>query len=266
MTYSTCSNIRSQRASWEREAPSEPRSSLRRRSGFTLVEMLVVMGILLALLGILLPAVNRAYKQGLRMRMAADMVSIATALESYKADHGFYPPVTVNGSTEGAKVLLRALIAPADVAVDGYDGLGFRTRPAVNGVPQGKPYGPYLKSDTLKWSSATAGAELLDRYSKPILYFPGKQGIDPSRSPGHVVNGGMFDPRHNSVINVSDLRRIAGDTNANGLADVTESPFRGPFLLVSSGPDEVYGPKNAGQPFGPANRCDDVANFSRGEY
>src|SRR4051812_31455670 len=100
-------------------------------SGFTLVEMLVVIGIIVLLIGLLMPMISRAYRNAERAKVAGDMQAITTALEAYKQDMNQYPPVVNNN---GAQVLLQALLAPDSAAVDGADGFGFRPRLAVNGV------------------------------------------------------------------------------------------------------------------------------------
>src|SRR4051812_6524170 len=72
--------------------PTTHRSARSRRSmGFTLVELLVVIGIIMTLAAILLPALNTAYRNASRARMAGDLQAIVTALEAYKADFGDYP-------------------------------------------------------------------------------------------------------------------------------------------------------------------------------
>jgi len=60
--------------------------------GFTLVELLTVIGIISLLVGILVPALHIAR---LRAREASDRAtlnSISMALETFRNDHGFYPP------------------------------------------------------------------------------------------------------------------------------------------------------------------------------
>src|ERR1700722_5023412 len=66
-------------------------SHLRRSSGFTLVEMLVVIGIIVLLIGILAPALNIAYTHAIRNRMQLDIQSISAALEVYNGDMHGYP-------------------------------------------------------------------------------------------------------------------------------------------------------------------------------
>ena len=66
------------------------------RQGFTLVEMLVVLGIIAVLVALLMPAVMSAVNNGRRARIGVEISQLANAVEAYKQKHGDYPPTFRN--------------------------------------------------------------------------------------------------------------------------------------------------------------------------
>src|SRR3712207_3654893 len=79
-------------------------SSGRRRGGFTLVEMLVVIGILAVLASIVIPMVRGAIRRASRVALQADIQGIAAALEEYRRDHGDYPRTTFDTTANLAEM------------------------------------------------------------------------------------------------------------------------------------------------------------------
>src|SRR4051812_41748516 len=80
----------------------------RRRGGFTLIEMLVVIGIIVLLAGLTIPMVVKARRSAGRTKLASDFGTISQALEEYKNTFGDYP--RVEQPNTGFAVLGRALI------------------------------------------------------------------------------------------------------------------------------------------------------------
>jgi prepilin-type N-terminal cleavage/methylation domain-containing protein len=61
-------------------------------TGFTLIELLVVIGIMALLAALLLPVAAAVKKRQYLNHAQAEMVSLETAIDRYKAAYGFYPP------------------------------------------------------------------------------------------------------------------------------------------------------------------------------
>src|SRR5437867_3853634 len=63
----------------------------RHYNAFTLIELVVVVGLILVLTGLVLSTVGYARKKGARARAETEIAAMSAALESYKADNAAYP-------------------------------------------------------------------------------------------------------------------------------------------------------------------------------
>ncbi len=65
--------------------------SARVSCGFTIVELLIVISVIIILAGLVLGTAGYVQKKGARSRAEAEIAAMSAALESYKADNGIYP-------------------------------------------------------------------------------------------------------------------------------------------------------------------------------
>ncbi|MCE5340378.1 MAG: type II secretion system GspH family protein [Planctomycetaceae bacterium] len=87
----------------------------KRKSGFTIVELLTVMAIIAILMGLLLPAMQAVRKLAKDVSQKAQFKTIEAALEAYAGENGTYPessvsPTIVTKATVGAHKLAEALV------------------------------------------------------------------------------------------------------------------------------------------------------------
>src|SRR5947199_10238951 len=67
------------------------RRSERGYNAFTLIELIVVVGVIIILTGLVLSTVGYARKKGARARAETEIAAMSAACESYNADNGIYP-------------------------------------------------------------------------------------------------------------------------------------------------------------------------------
>lgn len=215
--------------------------------GWTLIEILVVVGIIAVLIGILIPALSRGRQSAEIGATKQLMAGLGTALNLYRNDSALgnaFPPSasskmsgtmfgkasTSYSSWNGGEILAQALLGY--LADDGKTGLGF-TR---SGAASGTAYGPYMSPDTYEVGAGPNGKVFRDQWDGAISYYRASpQPADTSKTYSLWGTGGT-----SSVVrfNKDDNEDIASDPLMDQQLSVDQpSLLAAPFLLYSKGPD-----------------------------
>lgn len=100
----------------------------RRKRAFTIVELLTVMSIIVILIGLLVPALNKARRYATLVRQKAQLHSMDAAIELFNNECGGYPPSdAMDGRLTGAKEAYCGAMKLCE-ALMGQDLLGFHSR------------------------------------------------------------------------------------------------------------------------------------------
>ena len=148
------------------------------RAGFTLTELLVVLGIIAILAGILTPSLMAMRKKAQRNEAALRIQRIEVALGSYQGDFGDYPPTSIdeeytdftiggNGVNDGAESLLGHL-ATQD---QGGPYLGDVPEEWIENTDEDAVGDPAFV-EKIRWIYGDAQLrEIVDPWGNPYVYF-----------------------------------------------------------------------------------------------
>jgi type II secretory pathway pseudopilin PulG len=136
------------------------RGDFRHYNAFTLIELVVVFGLIIVLTGLVLSTVGYARKKGARARAETEIAAMSAALESYKADNAAYPAYS---GVAGAHALYQGLSG------DGNDAIGGTI--ASTGTPgsSGKSY-MTLKPNMLSPNPPDATTRVIDPFRNDYGY------------------------------------------------------------------------------------------------
>jgi competence protein ComGC len=93
---------------------SNPQSSRPRRSGFTVIQLFIVLGLLGVLAALLFPALTRGRASAQRQKCDVRLKSVALALDAFKQERGAYPVTLQELTAEGYLKEPEALRCPSD--------------------------------------------------------------------------------------------------------------------------------------------------------
>ena len=134
-------------------AVCRPQSSVSSR-GFTLLELLIVIALMMVLAGLLIPAFYKVLNEGKKRRSQTEASIIGTAIQAYKLRERKFPAPT--GDLGGG----------ADVVYDGQGGNSDNRRvmePMINADP------PVLDQGKLRWDAAGNAINAWDRQYRITL-------------------------------------------------------------------------------------------------
>jgi type II secretory pathway pseudopilin PulG len=189
-----------------------PKEVLGTRSAFTLIELVVVFGLILVLTGLVLSTVGYARKKGARARAETEIAAMSAACENYKADSGIHPRGPAAAMTIGTVTI------PANAT----DNLNARTRgnPTDTVDPTYGVTSLYLYTQL---SGDTNGNRQIDAGETGRTYFAFKPNmLLPSGGTGTVT--AIADPFGNSY----------GYSTANQADPVTPKGYNSTFDLWST--------------------------------
>lgn len=188
----------------------------RPRRGFTLVELLVVIGVIAILVGIAIPALSGVRRNAQRANTKNLITELGLAIENYQLDFGDYPPSTAkraglnsNGKNDGIETLVRCLTTQAksgpyfefdDERLENSD---------VDALPRGNPTNSSITVLEL--------FEVVDDWGNPLVYWHNADYDKPAKC--MKIDGELIEAS-------------AGKAGKTGqFADLTK------FQLWSAGPD-----------------------------
>jgi prepilin-type N-terminal cleavage/methylation domain-containing protein len=207
-----------------------------RRRAFTMVEMLTVIAVIVLLLAIGVPSVNKMRANILREATKSTIYGIEGGCEQYKTDLREYPastgPIIGNTTMDGRYMLAQYLTGYR--TDDGITGFGFRIGKSIQ-------YGPYNRLEDAQMASSGSNQAFVDSFGQEIYYYRcDRRGAASTESYYSADNSG------------------GPPISASGTSYVTDQTgklFRTDYVLMSKGANGNW------DSFVDNARTDDITNF-----
>jgi prepilin-type N-terminal cleavage/methylation domain-containing protein len=161
------------------ETPA-PRPSARRERGFTLVEVIVVLSVVLLLTGIAVPMLSSYMEDGRRAKAETEVKVVAAAMMSLYKDTGTYPSRNGSGTNNTIYVLFTGPTMPTRNPFSANHQWSTWAMNAARGdlldnhlnlnTPQGQAAGAYATTGSARWRGPYfAGSTPLDPWGRPYV-------------------------------------------------------------------------------------------------
>ena len=151
---------------------------MKQRKGFTLIELMIVIAIIIILAAIAIPNYLRMTDRARRSRVAGDFTSLATALGAYQIDWGTYPVQTSadafgkNATTAKITAELGGTGSPATANVPSATtltgekgGIEYMSATSINSM-----YDPFIPAENYYYGSANGSNWVLYTIEKTGTY------------------------------------------------------------------------------------------------
>jgi len=262
----------------------------RQRTGFTLVELLVVIAIIAILAAMVLPALAAAKKKAQVMKARTEMADLVNAINAYDTEYGRFP-MTSGGTVNGQPVLSneQAIAGTSDfttglfgfgLGING-NGTGYTSDNNSNVVailmnattfPNGQPtMYPNHEKNPKQVTFLTAHSSDYDPINAPNPNPPGgldRTGVyrDPWGDPYIITMDTSYDDQCSDFFYCQQsVSQDSNQTGYNGLANTVDANgngnhflFHGKVMVWSAGPDRKY---NSSQKANTGDNKDNVLSW-----
>jgi len=202
-------------------------TTARSRSGFTLIELTVVLAVIVTLALVLTPSISNFVNDSRNARARSDCQTLASAIVTFYRDNGFFPQwkLAQNGGPGTAQNRLQLLISPGNIAAEDQSSLwstGIAGQLAEQLVTDTPGYGLRTSSSPNGWNGP---------------YMSSTIGADPWGN-RYVVNIELVDTSANPTTRSGGIKAAVWVLSA-GANGIIETPFAQSILAAVTGGDDI---------------------------